>query len=128
MINLPLKVYGNKSEEPVVVDDLYWFEENGVHRVDFCCYAVGHHEDFYVASSTGFLSGNDKTIYTGDLYYVAGTGDCVVSFDENEGFIFEACYGDDLPCQDDRKVSEVLMEGDLGQYKGSIYESFLKRV
>ena len=58
-----------------------------------------------------------REVYEGDVYYVAGTGNCVVGIDPYLGVIFTDSEGEESSWIDE------IAENNIGDYLGNIHEN-----
>lgn len=70
MNNLKLRAWSEKYEEMRYIDDLYFFEEEGIHEVVEGI-AKAHHETYSITHYIGIKDVENKDIYKGDI--VEGT-------------------------------------------------------
>jgi len=60
---LKLRAWDIRHKEMTYIDDLYWFEEEGIHDFD----GRGHHSNYIFMWSTELKDKNNKDIYDGDI-------------------------------------------------------------
>ena len=92
-MQLKYRAWNEKCKDMEYIDDLYWFEENGVH--DFG--GAGHFDDYIIMPSTGEQDKNGKEIYVGD----------VVQYNTY----------DDFDCQSIVNLGKYWQDGSGGEYR-----------
>tara|TARA_R110000824_G_scaffold84040_1_gene209881 strand:+ start:878 stop:1228 length:351 start_codon:yes stop_codon:yes gene_type:complete len=108
MKEIKFKAHNNVTGEVVIATDLYWFEENYVHESGDSGW------DLYLY--TGIERGG-REVYKGDIFYIAGTGNCVVGIDPYFGVMFTDSEGEESSWIDE------IAENDIGDYLGNKYEN-----
>lgn len=62
-----LRAVNVKTKEIIYIEDLYWFEEEGIHNIDDDGIARGISGEYHINQCTGLPDKNDKLIYEGDI-------------------------------------------------------------
>jgi len=68
MKTLKVRAWDTKRKEMHYIDDLYFFEEEGIHEV-VNGVAEGHHATYSITEFTGTYDNENKELYSGDICY-----------------------------------------------------------
>ncbi|MDI6680154.1 YopX family protein [Bacillus wiedmannii] len=114
-----------KRKEMIMIDDLYFFEQEGIHEIADGI-AKGHHAEYKIMQYTGIKDTEGKKIFEGDLVRIFVPNDpeaqeYISTVFELDGALVVKMAGYDI-YQDDHCVGWVPEDHEL-EVIGNIYES-----
>ena len=113
------RAWSTKTKEMIYIDDLYWFEENGVHDFN----GSGHYDNYIIMKASGLPDENQDEIYEGDIvrFYFSAFGD-----EPGTEMIDEVKFEDGhfvFWCEDVRSYAYACRFNDICKIIGNIYEN-----
>ncbi|HDR7795332.1 TPA: hypothetical protein QCY19_004003 [Bacillus luti] len=81
MKTIELRAWDVKRKEMIYIDDLYFFEQEGIHEI-VDGVARGHHSEYKIMQFTGIKDTNGVKVFEGDFAHAIG----------GEGQLYEAGF------------------------------------
>ncbi|MGI0534963.1 hypothetical protein KFD70_21990 [Bacillus pfraonensis] len=107
METIEFRAWDIKRKEMIMIDDLYFFEQEGIHEI-VDGIAKGHHAEYKIMQYTGIKDKNGKKIFLGDIVKCHNDLIYIVEWHEKDAmFYYKDSYGDE---DDDLRMSAVSFE------------------
>lgn len=131
MIDMKVRTWNIKDKEMIYVDDLYWFEERGIHDFE----GLGSYETYDVMYHFGLWDDNGEPIYNEDIVEIQNLDETKTSYKSRVALTVNGFLVTGHPIHvkmginSSRNLSEFCNYGDGGKYNvrckkvGNIYEN-----